>query len=527
MAVLTQNTSKNKYGQYFTPEIVADFMVSLVSAGKEAHILEPSCGEGVFLRVLEARGFQHITGYEIDQDLAQGFENVVYASFVSASLPTCYDVVIGNPPYIRWSNLEQELKDELQQNTLWNTYFNSLCDYLYIFILKSIEVLKESGELIFICPEYWLNTTHSLILRNYMVTNGYFEAIYHFNEAPIFDKVASSTIIFKYIKSKGEKPTIQLKKYLSNKKITNDILSKLAQNELFDEAEYIEIPAFEKNSRWILADAQTQEHLSAIEIKCHKIDNFSLFSAKQGYHTVGDFCDIGNGMVSGLDKAFQISMDNLNEKEVENTIRVIKAKHLQSYSHQDITPYIFVPDGLSKEYFRINFPYFHQHLQAFRQDLEKRYQYNRAIQYWEWVFLRNFALFSQPTARIFVPCKERISHKQYFRFALVEAGIYPTQDVTAIFRKPHTKEHLYYILAYLNNKRVFNWLKYNGIVKGNIVEFSEKPLASIPFRAIDWQNEQETAWHDEIVTLVESYLLFPQENYLQAIHHIFDLLFAV
>ena len=39
---------KNKYGQYFTIEAIAEFMVSLVKQRKEAKLLEPSCGKGVF-----------------------------------------------------------------------------------------------------------------------------------------------------------------------------------------------------------------------------------------------------------------------------------------------------------------------------------------------------------------------------------------------------------------------------------------------------------------------------------------------
>ena len=73
---------------------------------------------------------------------------------------------------------------------------------LFIFILKSIEQLKENGELIFICPEYWLNTTHSETLRNYMCVNVFFSDIYLFKEAPLFESVTSSFIIFRYVKKK-------------------------------------------------------------------------------------------------------------------------------------------------------------------------------------------------------------------------------------------------------------------------------------------------------------------------------------
>jgi adenine-specific DNA-methyltransferase len=141
------------------------------------------------------------------------------------------------------------------------------------------------------------------------------------------------------------------------------------------------------------------------------------------------------------------------------------------------------------------------------------------MNFWEWVFLRNFNLFSRAEERIFVPCKERISNKNYFRFSLVAGGVFPTQDVTAIFRKPKTKESLEYILAYLNSPFVFDWLKCNGIVKGNIVEFSEKPIASIPFRVINWNNSEECALHDTITGLSKQYIETRNDGYLKDINY--------
>ena len=222
-----KKTIKNKYGQYFTPEIVADFMINLSNISENAEILEPCCGEGIFIKLLTEKGFKNITAYEIDDSLINIFSNkVITESFISAKIDNTFDLIIGNPPYIRWANLEDNLKKELLNNHLWNKYFNSLCDYLYLFILKSIELLNENGQLIFICPEYWLNTTHSVSLRNYMVTNGYFEEIYHFNETPIFEKVTVSIIIFKYVKSKLHKrKKIHLTRYYSSRKLSTTILT--------------------------------------------------------------------------------------------------------------------------------------------------------------------------------------------------------------------------------------------------------------------------------------------------------------
>ncbi|MDI9335682.1 MAG: N-6 DNA methylase [Gammaproteobacteria bacterium] len=521
---------KHKFGQYFTPKLVADFMIELADVSGQSKILEPSCGEGIFLELLQQKGFNGLTAFEIDPALAKEYSCVKYESFVSAKIEEKFDLIIGNPPYIRWKNLECELKQELSNSPIWNKYFNSLCDYLYIFILKSIELLNENGQLIFICPEYWMNTTHSIELRNYMVQNGYFEEIYHFNETPIFDKVTVSIVIFKFIKSKIRKEKIKVSKFYANQKLTNETLYNLKNKIPFKYAEFLSVSQFKLNERWILQSDTIREYLQVLEANCFKKNQDTLLNLfgdnKREFNTIGDFCDIGNGLVSGLDKAFQINGAILNDNELSATIRVVKAKDLKPFVITNITKYIYLDEGLEEENFKKIYPNFYNHFQKYKSDLSKRYQYNRKINYWEWAFLRNFNLFKKEEKRIFVPCKERISNKNYFRFALIDEGIFPTQDVTALFKKPNTKESIEYILAYLNHSIVFDWLKCNGIVKGNIVEFSEKPISSIPFRMIDWTNRYEVELHHFISDQTTNYLKNQDLSLLNLIHQSFNQLFS-
>ncbi len=529
---LLEDGKKNKYGQYFTPRIIAEFMVSLAEITPESKILEPSSGQGVFLDILYNKGYRNIIAYEIDRELSVNYSFVRHKSFVSARIKERFDLIIGNPPYIRWKNLEPELKEELSNNTLWNKYFNSLCDYLYIFILKSIEILNNNGQLIFVCPEYWMNTTHSISLRNYMVENGYFEEIYHFNETPIFNNATVSVIIFKYIKSNTKQKEINVTKYYKNKVLNNNILLELKNiHTKNSDIEKFSVPQFTKNQRWILTNQNEIESINSFEKACSTRIRVSqdLFnhSRNMTFPTIGDKCDIGNGMVSGLDNAFQLKGEELTEYEKSKTIKVIKARSLKPFIYNNITNYIFANDIKFESDFKEKCPNFYNKLILHKEKLYKRYQYNRDINYWEWVFLRNFNLFNSEKQRIFVPCKERISNKDYFRFTYVEAGIFPTQDVTAIFKKESTKESLCYILSYLNNHRIFTWLKNKGIVKGNIVEFSEKPISSIPFREINWNNEKEVQYHNEITTLTKTYIIEKEDLFLDKINELFDKLLLI
>lgn len=466
MKRINKQIIKNKYGQYMTPNNMAKFMFSLSNIDKK------------------------------------------------------FDLIIGNPPYIRWKNLEQELKDELSSNELWNKYCNSLCDYANIFIIKSIELLKDGGELIFITPEYWLNTTHSLKMRNYMIQNGFFEEIYHFNETPIFEKVTVSTIVFKYRKSnKVINTDIKLTKYFSNQKLTDEIFNKLKFRENQENAQYLLIPQFKIDKNWLLAPKEITDELNIFEDKCKKSDKEELV-------TIGDVCHIGNGMVSGLDKAFQVeNIEHLTNEEIKYLIQVTKAKNLSPYFYTGRIRYIFVNESISLDEFKEKCPNYYNHLFSYLEQLNNRYKYNKDIKFWEWVFLRNYNLFSQNSHKIFVPCKEKISNKDYFRFSYVEDGVFPTQDVTAIYKKDGVEESLFYILAFLNSKYVFDWLRFNGIVKGNIVEFSEKPISSIPFKRINFNDEKEVKTYNQIVFLTKSYLKTKKESILKELNEMIDSIF--
>lgn len=492
---------KNNYGQYFTPSYVAALMVEMLTASKDSPILEPSAGEGVFLDALYEAGFTAYEGLEIDETLSQDPRHKVHrGSFVSWKPSKKYRGIIGNPPYIRWKNLELPLQEELKTHSLWGTLFNPLSDYLSVFIANSVQHLEVGGELVFITPSFWMHTKHSENLREWLISQGAITNIVDFGESKVFSKISSSILIFKYVKG-AQVSQVQYARYVGPKVVSPPLT--LDDSLMFEK---FEIPAFQPGSHWTLASKQVQESVSKLERNAiRRSPDVLVFNREISY--LGDYVDIANGMVSGLDRAFRISSEEfvlLDAEQKKATMLVSKAKDLELFAPKSVSQYIDIPIGLSEEDVRQRFPSLVRLLEPYRTDLEKRYSYGRDLPFWEWAFRRSEAFLTSPAPKGLVPCKERMTNKLCARFAVAKNGEVATQDVTAFAPKVGVRESIEYIVGYLSTPQVSDWIRVKGLMKGGIAEFSEKPLSEIPFRGIDWSNPEEVKFHDEITTLVSS-----------------------
>lgn len=445
-------------GQYFTPERIASKMVSMIDGSKQSLVLEPSAGKGVFLKELSKQGFVNTCAIEIDETLPnESNSEIIYGDFLKWHPKKKYDVIIGNPPYIRWKNLPQDVRADLKNNNMCN----GLMDILHAFISHSLNILNHNGQMILITPDYWFKTLHTKTLRNQFLKHGHFQEVILYNEEKLFKNVISSIMIFKFIKNHDKEKMV----------ITDINARKKYKHAQFD-----------GESRWSIIPPNMRNKIGLIEKSCNT--------------TLGNMVEIGNGMVSGLDKAFKLAdTAKLTNKEKTKTIKVIKAFQLNKFSHDGHTKYILF-DGSEKI---TNYPNLHKKLFPYKQDLNKRYDYMKGTKWFEWSFLRNYDLMKKNNEKIIVPCKERINKKQYVRFAYAKGNYFTTQDVTAITKKSNIRESIKYILGILNSDLTFEWIKTKGLMRGGVVEFSEKPLMDIPIKKINWSNQKEIALYDLIV----------------------------
>ncbi|MCK4238791.1 MAG: N-6 DNA methylase, partial [Candidatus Lokiarchaeota archaeon] len=187
-----------------TPPEISQLMVTLINQPKNCHILDSGCGKGIFLKNLISFGFTNIDGIEIDPGLCDylrsSFKDIELYNddFLIWKSPKKYNVIIGNPPYSHYNSLPKKIQKEVFSLTKTGE-----SDIYYAFIIKSIELLRENGELIYIVPYQFFYNTHAEVVRKKFLENGYFEILIDLDEVRLFEGEHPETIIFKFVKTEN------------------------------------------------------------------------------------------------------------------------------------------------------------------------------------------------------------------------------------------------------------------------------------------------------------------------------------
>ncbi len=134
---------------------------------------------------------------------------------------TGFDVVIGNPPYIRRTEINGNLKPYYQKK-----YFSAVKQYdLYIlFIEKAFQLIKTNGILGFINPKFFVND-YGKVLRKYILENHSISKIIDVGQFNIFDNASTYPAINIFEKKYNKNNKIE---YFGKKEIK--ITTKLSVN---------------------------------------------------------------------------------------------------------------------------------------------------------------------------------------------------------------------------------------------------------------------------------------------------------
>jgi len=103
-----------------------------------------------------------------------------------------FDVVIGNPPYVR-QELFKDIKPYLQKHY---KCYNSVADLYTYFIEKGIRLMRTDGLFSFILPNKFLKATYGKEIRKVMKEEANLDLLFDFDDYPVFADATTYPIIF-------------------------------------------------------------------------------------------------------------------------------------------------------------------------------------------------------------------------------------------------------------------------------------------------------------------------------------------
>lgn len=199
---------RQKFAQFFTPEVIAQIMVDWVLGNnKVSTLLEPAFGLGIFSRLsLNNQNKIQITGFEIDTTIyeiaKQNFSpfsnvNLCLEDYLFSDWNKKYDAIVCNPPYFKFHDYQNkkalaEIKGKLK------IHLSGFTNIYTLFLLKSISQLNENGRAAYLIPSEFLNSDYGKYVKEYLLTSNTLRHIivFDFQENVFDDVLTTSAILF-------------------------------------------------------------------------------------------------------------------------------------------------------------------------------------------------------------------------------------------------------------------------------------------------------------------------------------------
>ena len=380
-SILTIGNNKSKC-QHFTPSKIVESMLDL--AGYKENligitVLENSFGSGNIIKAVVKRYIEDalskgiskrkianglgrdICGIELDEKLysecieslnsmisSYGITKVKWQLFNDNALSHHYsksfDLVIGNPPYISYKEIDEDNRQFLKDN--FTVCKKGKPDYCYAFIELGINLLSENGKLVQLIPNNIYKNVFAEQLRSLL--KPHISAVRDYPNQKLFGKALTSISVFLYDKS--------------------DSSDKLDYENVTDGIKF-SIPRATLADKWLFAEIE---------------------DAQSDYIRFGDVFNASVAIATLCNKAFVLNPKTAEEKEIEAAVlRVTVSPKTLRYEKEKkiIFPY-FYQEGKLKKYedFERRFPNATKHLNGFRKDLDDRdsdksanwYEYGRS-----------------------------------------------------------------------------------------------------------------------------------------------------
>lgn len=415
-------------GAVYTPRYIKKFIIdnSLTRVAKPIESIlaaDISCGCGAFLFTLSgiiksetSKSFfeifdENIYGLDISESsiqrtkillslfaIAKGedIENFSFNLFVANSLSfnwsnsvkkvkknNGFDLIVGNPPYVRAKNIDDASKSLLSE---WSVTKSGNSDLYIPFFEIGLRNLNQNGVLGYITVNSFYKSVNARELRKYLQKCSYDMSIIDFGHEKIFSGKSAYTCICIIVKTPSAR--------ISFRKSTGQSLFENSA-ELYNQIQYIDL---DHQKGWLLNDNVIVQNIKRIETSGTSLG--AKYKIRNGIATLSNDIYIFKP-INEVDEYYILRRNNIDYK-IEKTIcrDIIKPNVLKIESEiNDIKEKLIYPytNGISpltlmnEDQLKTKFPCAYIYLSDYKNELSKRDKGNSEYGAW-YAFGRTQAL---------------------------------------------------------------------------------------------------------------------------------------
>ncbi|HEX8459832.1 MAG TPA: TaqI-like C-terminal specificity domain-containing protein, partial [Segetibacter sp.] len=389
-----------------------------------------------------------------------------------------FDVVIGNPPYLRVQGLRENFENETNYYEKSFVAATGRFDLYILFIEKSYSLINAVGEISFILPHKFMISDFGEGIRDFLIKRKAVKSIVSFGAEMVFDDASTYTCI---VNLKSENRALLYK----------EVKPQL----LLDESKF-KVVSYESLSseKWNLQDEEGNQLFDKLNKQPLKAkDVFEYIS--QGIVSVGDEIFMMEGKIVG--ERFRGFSTKLNkEVEIESKLikPILKGDDVKKYSTPVYSNYIIYPHKLlnnktvplEEKELQENFPLTYDYLLNFKEELiGKKIRYKTNPKFWYSLHrAREIQLFEQ--SKIITPETSFGTN-----MTLDDGNHYHNTQVYSFIVKKGRKEEYKFLLSLLNSTLMWYFLKNTGtVLRGGFFRFKTSYLENFPIPIVEEINQK-------------------------------------
>lgn len=223
--VFDSSEERKARGAFFTPLGLAEALATWAIRTPGDRVLEPSCGEASLLaaagrRLQSIGGRGKLHGLDLHPPSIDAARELLAEQGLKADLHVAdffdevparrFDVVIGNPPYIRYQSFSGKERAKAQQAALaQGVRLSGLANAWAAFVVHAARFLNDQGRLALVLPAALLSVNYAAPVRRFLLNRFRSVRLVLFNER-VFPDVLEEVVL---LLAEGRGPTPQFEMF--------------------------------------------------------------------------------------------------------------------------------------------------------------------------------------------------------------------------------------------------------------------------------------------------------------------------